>query len=568
MQGKKFSRSRTSRSPAQHALRSLSLVVLIVGGSFAFTGSAFAASNNLVTNSSFSGGNVGFTTQYTYSPTGLGGTGQYAVGNSPNTLNGAWPALKPHDSTEMFIANGASSPGTQVWSETIPVSADSPYVVSLWAASLYSVPAVFDIYVNGASIGTRSAPAVVGVWNQIRITWNSGSATTAKLVIVDTDLSSGGNDFALDDIALSGDVANGVAPIASTLGTPWEIFHSVSHDVIGGGITMAVLLFIAFPANIFNQTFSDHYSEIMLTLNRVRRRLRHPFKRSRADALPSNSTAIAAPANTAPGRVNREWFGATLVAGALLGGLLNPKFGLNLRSLEALIATLIAFGVGAIVSWFIARTFRRLHKYPSHTYLRALPMGLLIAAGCVAISRLSHFEPGYLYGVVVSISFIESMDDRHSVHLIAISTLSTLAVAVLAWFAWIPVNHVATGSTSNLIEVIADDALASIFVGGLMGTVIGLIPLEGLPGGHLSKWRKDVWGVIFFIALFLLIEVELNPNSGPTHPGGAPVLTAIVLFVVFGALSIGLHQYFARRGETKEEVSLGPTASSNVESAE
>jgi hypothetical protein len=192
-------------------------------------------------------------------------------------------------------------------------------------------------------------------------------------------------------------------------------------------------------------------------------------------------------------------------------------------------------------------------------------MGLLIAAACAAVSRLSHFEPGYLYGVVISVAFIESMEDRHSVHLIAISTLSTLGVAVLAWLAWIPMNHFALERGGDFIEVILDDALASIFVGGLMGTVIGLLPLEGLPGGHLSKWRKDVWGVIFFIALFLLIEVELNPASGPTHPGGAPVVTAIILFVIFGGLSIGLHRFFVRRSSTNATESPPPTPAANAD---
>jgi hypothetical protein len=238
----------------------------------------------------------------------------------------------------------------------------------------------------------------------------------------------------------------------------------------------------------------------------------------------------------------------------------------NAHSAEGLIATILAFSVGAIVSWYIAKTFRRLHKYPSHTYLRALPMGLVIAAACVLVSRLSNFEPGYLYGVVVGISFIESIEDRHSAHLIVLSTLSTLAVAVVAWLAWIPVNHLALTNGNDFLIVILDDALASIFVGGLMGSVIGLLPLEGLPGGKLSKWRRDVWGVVFFVALFLLIEVELNPDSGPTHPGGAPVVTAIILFVVFGGLSIGLHRFFARRNPPKpSNNSAVPSPASNTD---
>jgi hypothetical protein len=142
--------------------------------------------------------------------------------------------------------------------------------------------------------------------------------------------------------------------------------------------------------------------------------------------------------------------------------------------------------------------------------------------------------------------------------------LSTLAVGLLAWFAWIPVNHFALDS-GNVLVGILDDALASIFAGALMGSVIGLLPLQGLPGGHLSKWRKDVWGVIFFIALFLLIEVELNPDSGPTHPGGAPVVTAIILFVVFGGLSIGLRRFFTRRNREKESASIAPPPGVNTD---
>jgi hypothetical protein len=533
--------------------------MLAVAGSVFFVGTAYASgSSSLVINGDFNAGNTGFTSQYAYSPTGLGGVQQYAVGANPAVLNGSWPALKPFGSaTSMFIGNGASTANTTVWSETVAVAPHSSYVFSLEAASLYPSPAVFEFVVNGVTVGTRTAPTAIGTWKSLQVVWNSGSETVAKLTLVDTNLNSGGNDFALDEIAFSGATpsASGVAPIASTLGTPGEIFHSVSHDIIGGGITMAVLLFIAFPANIFNQTFSDHYAEIMSYVDRIRRRLRHPLGPSRATAPASPTTASPTTEETstpeAPGRVSRAWFALTLLVGAILGGLLNPKFGLNSHTLEGLIATLIAFSVGAIVSWYIAKTFRRVHKYPSHTYLRALPMGLVIAAACVLVSRLSHFEPGYLYGVVVSIAFIESMEDRHSVHLIAISTLSTLAVGLLAWFAWIPVNHFALESGSNVVEVILDDALASIFAGALIGSVIGLLPLEGLPGGHLSKWRKDVWGVIFFVALFLLIEVELNPDSGPTHPGGAPVVTAIVLFVIFGGLSFGLHRYFALRSESK-----------------
>ncbi len=351
--------------------------------------------------------------------------------------------------------------------------------------------------------------------------------------------------------------AGDVAPIASTISTPGEIFHSWGHNFVNAIITVGVILFIAFPAMIFNQTFSENYGEILLMAARARRRLRRlvGLGDSTKDAAPSPEgaegpapgTASATPAGWTPDRASRPWFAATLVVGAILGGLLSPAFGANAKTVEDVLATLVAFAFGAVVSWYVAVRFRHWHKYPTGTYLRALPVGLVVAVMCVLVSRLTHFEPGYLYGVVAGIGFVESMKDRHNAHLVAISSLSTLAVAVAAWLVWVPINHLALEHSHEVVLVIVDDVLGSIFVGGLVGTVIGLLPLEGLPGGHLTKWRRDVWAGVFFVAVFLLIEVELRPASGPTHPGGAPVATAIILFVAFGALSFGTREYFRRR---------------------
>jgi hypothetical protein len=343
---------------------------------------------------------------------------------------------------------------------------------------------------------------------------------------------------------------NGVAPIASTIGTPGEIFHSIGDDVINALITLAIVLFIAFPANIFNQALSENYAEIQVMKESARRKIRSAVGMSN-DKAPEPTTGDTAAQKTSaaetPGQSTRGWFLGTLAIGALFGGFLDPHFGFNAHSLESLIATFVAFAIGAILSWFVAKTFRAHHKYPTQTYLKALPLGLAVAFACVFISRITHFEPGYLYGVVVGIAFVASMKDQHNYHLIVISTLSTLSVALVAWFIWIPVNHVALEGGGNFVLAILDDVLGSIFIGGIIGSVIGLLPLEGLSGGTLVKWRRDVWAGVFALAVFLLVSVELRPSSGPTHPGGAPVVTAIVLFIGFAGLSFYTRWYFAQR---------------------
>jgi hypothetical protein len=342
------------------------------------------------------------------------------------------------------------------------------------------------------------------------------------------------------------------APIASSIGTPGEVFHSMGHNLVNAGITVAVLLFITFPANIFNNTFSSNYGEILLIMAGFRRRVRRAFglKDREPAAAPSNLPAVKENADE-PGRTGRFGFFGVLVLGSILGGLLDPKFGFNRQSATDLGATFVSFAFGASLSWYITKVFRKHHKYPTSTYLRALPVGLAVAALCVVISRVTNFEPGYLYGVVVGIAFAESLEERHNAHLTVISTFSTLIVALIAWFIWVPVNHVALNHVGSIPIGLIDDVLGSIFVGGLVGTVVGLMPLSMMPGGTLLRWRKDVWVVVFFIAVFLLVEIELNPASGPTHHGSAPVVTALVLFVGFGGATLWMRHFFAQRTTAK-----------------
>lgn len=341
------------------------------------------------------------------------------------------------------------------------------------------------------------------------------------------------------------------APITTSLGTPGEVFHDVPRDIANAAIAVGAILFITFPANIFNQTFSANYGEILVIVGGWRRRARRLLGMKDKEPAPAQSPAASAPADTAalstPGKATALWFGAVLVMGAILGGLLNPHFGLNGTTAANFVSTLLAFAFGAVVSWFVAHRFRRWHHYGTVTYLKALPLGLGIAALCVLISRVSNFQPGYLYGVVVGVAFAETIADRHNAHLTAISTLTTLTVAIVAWLIWIPVNHLSLAHLTNLPLSVLDDLLGSIFVGGIVGTVVGLIPLVTMPGHTLIQWRKDAWAAVMFLATFLLIAVELRPASGPSHSGGAPWVTVLVLFVFFGGGTFAMRAYFARR---------------------
>jgi gliding motility-associated-like protein len=162
--------------------------------------------NNLILNGDFSAGNTDFTSAYLFAANGSP-PGVYSVG--PNS--GAWlpgsPSCTDHTSGtgNMLLVNGAQQTGVGVWSETVTVTPNTNYAFSAWLDNITTVnPAILQFSINGQPLGNPlTANATPCVWNQFYTDWNSGSATTAIISIVNENTGYSGNDFALDDISFA-----------------------------------------------------------------------------------------------------------------------------------------------------------------------------------------------------------------------------------------------------------------------------------------------------------------------------------------------------------------------------
>jgi len=183
-------------------------------------------SNELVTNGNFSLGNVGFSTSYGYVADNpvlfdeLWPEGLYGVGpDARNYHTNFWG----HDHTtgsgtgnDMFmIVNGSPmDPAITVWQQTVTVQTNTDYYFSAWAMSLNKVEPYAELRfeVNGVQVGTTAVLeegpgdySEVDPSNWVRFYstpfWNSGSATTAVIRIINLQPALGGNDFGLDDIS-------------------------------------------------------------------------------------------------------------------------------------------------------------------------------------------------------------------------------------------------------------------------------------------------------------------------------------------------------------------------------
>jgi streptogramin lyase len=321
--------------------------------------------------------------------------------------------------------------------------------------------------------------------------------------------------------------------IATSLPTPAEAFASPAVVVTSLALAVGGTLFITFPAQLFNLTFQENYPKITAWFARRRER-GTTAARPRRDALV---------------------FALVVAAGALLGAMLDPNFGRSWSSVTSYLAIVLALLTAAAVAGAVTAVYHWRTDHPERPHPLALPLGLAVAAVCVLVSRLARFQPGYLYGVVCGLAFHRRLSEREEGQVAAIAILASLCVSILAWLLWVPVNHAATQPGAWFGEVLADNFLAALFVGGLVSSTIGLLPLRFLAGGAIRQWRPAVWATLFAVAMFGVIDFLLrSPRSpGATH---APLVTTILLFVAFGGFAVAFREYFARRWRIEHGVTV------------
>jgi hypothetical protein len=163
----------------------------------------------LLVNGDFESGNVGFATQYTYSHGDIWAEGKYDITHNPCDSHPWCTCFVDHTTGSglMMAVNGATVADRVVWSEVVPVSHNTAYTFTLWLANWsiqgdFNLP-VLDILINDSVAATFSAPPIAGVWQSHEAVWESGSASSATVTIIDRTLGYGGDDFALDDIAFA-----------------------------------------------------------------------------------------------------------------------------------------------------------------------------------------------------------------------------------------------------------------------------------------------------------------------------------------------------------------------------
>ena len=312
-------------------------------------------------------------------------------------------------------------------------------------------------------------------------------------------------------------------PILSTrVATAKQLPWSPGRVLTSALLALVLVLLMPFPAALFNSTLEANYAEVSGWFSFLRRGERDPAR-----------------------SVFRGWRGFALLVGAVavLNAFLDPGLGFDRASLVLVAGLALSVAAVSLLSSLPSRLYHA-RRFGDRAAVALFPLGLAVAAVCVVISRVTSFEPGYLYGVVAGFAFARDLS-RGERGRITVATSGLLLVTAAAAFAVrIPVHDAVLDGGGVPIQLL-DTVLAAVFAAGIEANVLGLLPVRFLPGEELFAWNKLAWAAIFGVNLFAFLHALSAAGGGATT--GASVTVAAALFLSFGTVSVAFWAWFRFR---------------------
>ena len=318
---------------------------------------------------------------------------------------------------------------------------------------------------------------------------------------------------------------------------------STDGDVLATNLALAgITIWVFFSSVLFNQTMSQHRDEMTGWFGWL------PSPR-RLPKLPATS-----------GVLGRLGLPAAVLSGmGILYGLLEPGFGFNQSSVVLFVSVTIGVGV---VGFFYSgvEAWARRRSLGSAASVRAFPLALLVAAASVALSKLLDLHPGVVYGFAASCVVLGTApaDRVNEGRALVAPVIACLALSVLCWLLVAPVRSFPVDGMAHVLEGIA----VIIFIGGLEGLLVNLLPLDVMDGAKIYRWDRRVWFALLLLCAFLFWHVLLNSQrqyfDSLREASSVSVLVAFLLYTLAGAGLWAWFKWSGRPGGQPRTVEMGP----------
>jgi ABC-type Co2+ transport system permease subunit len=317
--------------------------------------------------------------------------------------------------------------------------------------------------------------------------------------------------------------------------SPIRVFNDPVQLLLGVLLAGLLVLVVAFPAEFFNSTFENNREEINSWFHRMPR----------------------LPRLNLPSWVHLDILGLVAAVLLLLAVVPPDYIGLDEATLAQAIGFLLTIPLVGVILEMPARLYsstRLRQRKQRKPQWRVVPVALIVAGLLAILSRLGRFDPPYVYGLIAvyigADQALKNLSEREQNaeqgRSTLIGMLCLFAASVVAWLTWVPLNHAFYEGLEGFGWLTLDAFLVTFFVTGIEAAVFGMIPLTFLKGQEVWRWKRAVWvGLFLPIAIFFVnIELAVRKEKELTS---AEITKAVILFVIFGILSMAFWAYFHPR---------------------
>jgi uncharacterized repeat protein (TIGR01451 family) len=264
-------------------------------------------------------------------------------------------------------------------------------------------------------------------------------------------------------------------------------------------LTGVMLILIFLTSEVFNQTLSDNQDDI------------ESWFKDKFGPIVAVWEGIQGPMHAATANhqqvLNLFWIALVLIVSVFIQGFLNPGFPFSHGSVMLFLSLLVGVGLMTYLTEG-AEAFMARKVWRENAAVRVFPFAILIAAVCVFFSRLGGVVPGVMYGFVGTAVFLSpsSMNQDQDGKNVFVPKVLLLALCVVAWL----LVDQFRGPNPSSFDVFMEGVLVGVFVGGLEGTFINIVPIAYLDGHKIMKWNPLAWVSLAVVATFLFWLVLLN----------------------------------------------------------
>jgi hypothetical protein len=314
--------------------------------------------------------------------------------------------------------------------------------------------------------------------------------------------------------------------LATSLPRVDQVDFGLDQLLVSALAVAALLVMIAFPAELFNTTLEEHYDEVRGWFGLKPRPL-------------------------GGGRHHGLLLALFLLLSGPLWFAIQPSSGFDAATAVGALGLSLATGAVVLASDLPEVDYVR-RRYREGATPIALPGSLVIAVACVALSRAVHFQPGYFYGLLGGLALSRKLEREESGRLAARTVAFLLFLSLASWLALQPVASAAAETGTTFGTILVENILGGIFWCALDSLVIAMLPMRLLQGEKVIRWSRAAWAGLYGLTLLAFVHILLRPSTGyVSNTSVSPPYVVIGLFVAFALFSFGFWGYFRLRSDAE-----------------